>query len=161
MAQENYGLYGKMSLDETEDIPLRKGIIRFPSTPEEAPNLIASRCKVCGDISFPPKLLCGKCEGGDMEEYLLNNRATVYSYTVIYQGGLPGVDIPYALVIVKFSDDDELLIAGQMTGTDPEDVKIGMEVETVIDTVRLGLMGLLSGRIRSVLGYKFRPVKNS
>ena len=153
------GKYGKMKLEpEKGEIPLREGILKFPSSPEDEPHLIASKCKSCGDIAFPPKVFCGKCEGEETEEFLLSNRAKVYTYTIVHQMGIPGIEVPYALVIVKFPEDEELLIAGQITGCKPEEVKIGMEVETVIDKVRSGILGLLTGENRDVIGYKFRPV---
>ena len=79
MAKE--GAYGRLGLEEGE-ILLREGILRFPSSREEEPYLIASRCKSCGDISFPPKVFCGKCEDEEMEMIHLSNKAKIYSYTV-------------------------------------------------------------------------------
>lgn len=149
-----HGSFGKMKLEpEKGEIPLRKGILRFPSSPEEEPHLVASKCKSCGDIAFPPKTFCGKCEGEEVEEMLLGNKANVYSYTTVYQMGVPGVEVPHTIAIVKFPEDDELLVAGQMTDCAPEEVKVGMEVETVIDKVRSGKMPGTD-----VIGYKFRPV---
>jgi len=151
MAKE--GLYGRLGLGEGE-IPLRDGILRFPSSPKEKPHLIASKCKSCGDISFPPKIFCGKCEGQDVEMISLSNRGKIYSYTVVRQMAIPGIEVPYVLAIVKLPDDPELLIATQIADCEPEDVSIGMEVEMIIDKVRTGLT---SGK--DVIGYKFRPVK--
>lgn len=160
MDKEGFGMYGKMSIDEENEIPLRDDFIKFPDQPDTPPRLIASRCKACGDIAFPSKKLCGMCESNSLEDYYLSSHAKVHTYTVVYQSGLPGVSVPYVLVVVKFPDDDHLLVAGQLTGIEPENVKVGMEVETIIDVVRTGLLGLLVGRTRNVVGYKFRPVKN-
>ena len=147
----------RLKLEEGE-IPLREGILKFPSSPEEEPHIIASRCRSCGDIAFPPKVFCGKCECEELEEILLSNVGKVYTYTVVRQMGIPGIDVPYILVVVKFPEDDELLIAGQMTGCNLEEVRIGMDVETIIDKVRSGLPNMMTGESRDVIGYKFRPV---
>ena len=151
MAKE--GAYGRLGLEEGE-ILLREGILRFPPSREEVPHLIASRCKSCGDISFPPKIFCGKCEGEDIEMIPLSNKAKIYSYTIVRQMAMPGVEVPYVLAIVKVPEDPQLLIATQIAGCEPEDVKIGMDVEMLIDKVRTGLA---SGK--DVIGYKFRPIK--
>lgn len=157
---EDYGPYGKLRLNEEEgDILIREGVLKFPSSPDEPPRLIASRCTKCGDISFPPKWMCGKCDSEEVEEYLLSNRGHIYTFTIVNQLGIPGIEVPYVLAIVKVPDDDELMIAGQLTGCEPEEAKIGMEVETVIEKVRAGMLGMLMGRPRDVIGYKFRPVK--
>ena len=160
MNKSEIGKYGKMRINSQNEIPLRKGIIKFPDNNYEPPRLIASKCISCGDISFPSKILCGKCNSEILEEYLLSHTAEIHTYTIIYQGGLPGVQIPNILVVVKFPDDDELLVAGQMIDAKPEDIKIGLKVETVVDVVRAGLLGLLSGRPRNVVGYKFRLISN-
>lgn len=154
------GKYGKMGVDDRYEIPLRKGLIKFPENKNDPPRLIASECVSCGDISFPSKILCGKCNSIILREYLLSSTAEIHTYTVIYQGGLPGVQTPNILVVVKFPDDEELLVAGQMVDADPEDIKIGLKVETIVDVVRAGLLGLLSGKPKNVVGYKFRLVNN-
>ena len=86
-----HGRFGKMKLEpEKGEIPLRKGILRFPSSPEEEPHLVASKCKSCGDIAFPPKTFCGKCESEEVEEVVLSNKAKVYSYTNRLPNGCTG-----------------------------------------------------------------------
>lgn len=156
----NEGPYGKLSIDEeTGEIPLREGILKFPSKPGEPAQIIGSKCKKCGDISFPPKWMCGKCDSDEMEEHPLSPRGKVYTYTIVHQMGTPGIEVPYALVLVKVPDDKELLIAGQLQDAKMEDVKIGMEVEVIFGKVRSGMLGLLMGQQRDVIGYKFRPVK--
>jgi uncharacterized OB-fold protein len=156
----NRGPYGHLSILEDEgEIPLREGILKFPTKPGEPARIIASKCKKCGDISFPQKLYCGICDGEEMEEHVLSPRGKVYTYTVVHQMGTPGVEVPYALVLVKVPEDDKLLIAGQLTGVKMEDVKIGMDVEIIFGKCRMGMLGLLAGQPQDVIGYLFRPVR--
>lgn len=132
------------------EILLREGLIKFPEGPGDSPKLIGSKCSQCGDIAFPKKYLCGKCDSASLEEILLGPRAKLYTYTVVRQG-VPGLNSPYILAHVKFPEDDELMVMAQMRDCPFEEVKIGMDLELVIDQVRVSMEGL------KVIGYVFRP----
>ena len=54
MSEEEYGKYGRLKLKENE-LLIREGMLKFPSSPEERPLLIGGKCSSCGDVSFPPQ----------------------------------------------------------------------------------------------------------
>jgi len=141
----------KMQLEEGE-ILLREGLIKFPSSPNEKPQIIASRCKKCKDIAFPGKERCGKCDGTEMEEVLLSNKGKIYSYTIVRQA-IPGYQVPNILGVVKVPEDDTLMIITQIKDCSIEDVRCGMEVETIIAELYTNMKG------QKIIGYAFRPVK--
>jgi uncharacterized OB-fold protein len=59
----------------------------------------------------------------------------VYSYTVNHQRWLPGLEVPYAIVLVEFDAHPGVRVPGRLRGGEPADgaiaigIAIGMEVE--------------------------------
>ncbi|MBU2649724.1 MAG: OB-fold domain-containing protein [Bacteroidetes bacterium] len=134
------------------EVLLKEGIVRFPSSPEEKPQLIASLCTKCGDRAFPAKVLCGKCDGTNMDNVLLSNAGLVYSYTVVRQA-VPGYQVPGIVAVVKVREDNHLMILAQIKNCGIEDVRCGMEVETIIAELFTNMKG------EKVIGYAFQPVQ--
>jgi len=71
-------------------------------------NLIGKRCQVCGKIYFPPRTVCPTCRRksiGKMEDYKLNGKGVVESYTIIY---VPPQEFegkaPYAIALIKMDE---------------------------------------------------------
>jgi len=143
----------KMQLDEGE-ILLREGLIKFPSTPGEKPHIIARKCKKCSDIAFPGKERCGKCDSTEMEEVLLSNKGKIYSYTIVMQT-IPGYEVPNIVAVVKMPEDDTLMIMTQIKDCSIQEVRCGMEVETIIADLFTKTNG------QRVVGYAFRPSRGS
>ena len=135
-----------------EEMLLRDGLFSLPSGNNEKPRLIAGKCVQCGDISFPSKERCGKCSSSSIDNILLSNKGKIYTYTIVRQA-FPGYKLPNIVAIVKVPEDDTLMIISQIKECDVEEVKIGMEVEMVIDELYTALNGC------SVIGYAFKPIK--
>lgn len=143
---------GDVQLKEDEML-LREGIVRFPASPGEKPRLIAAACEKCGDIAFPKKIRCGKCDGTVMRDVLLSNRGKLYAHTIVRQA-VPGYTVPNILGVVKVPEDDELLIMAQIHGCDIGDVRNGMAVETIIAELYTDVL-----RDKKVIGYAFKPAE--
>jgi hypothetical protein len=91
--------------------------------------LLVERCSACGADSFPPRGMCRSCRGRSMDPVEITGRGVVYSFTVNHQRWLPGLEVPYAVVLVDFPDHPGVRVAGRLRGCPPEDTAIGMEVE--------------------------------
>ena len=92
--------------------------------------LLAERCTACGAESFPPRGICRRCRSRETEPAEITGRGEVYSFTVNYQKWLPDLEVPYAIVLVEFPAHPGVRVAGRLRGCGPEDVRIGMPVET-------------------------------
>lgn len=51
--------------------------------------LVGSKCTGCGAVLFPPKAVCPRCRGVDLEEYELSGRGNLYSFTVVEGSSAP------------------------------------------------------------------------
>ncbi|MGF7236684.1 MAG: Zn-ribbon domain-containing OB-fold protein, partial [Frankia sp.] len=79
--------------------------------------------------SFPPYGICPACRGRRMETVEITGRGRVYSLTVNHQRWMPGLEVPYALVLVEFPDHPGVRVFGRLRGCPPDEAAIGMAVE--------------------------------
>jgi len=113
--------------------------------------LEAKKCKKCGYVSFPPRLICPKCQNREFEDTKLADRGKVLTFTVIRVPPQQFVDqAPYAVGIVEL--DDGVKLTGQIVDCDFEDLKIGnrvkIEFRKIFDAGQAGIL---------CYGYKFVP----
>ena len=88
----------------------------------------AGRCKGCGKVWFPPRLVCAECRGREFETVKLADEGKVMTFTVIRvaPSGF-GDDVPYAVAIVELTDG--VRITCQVVDCDPEELEIGSKVK--------------------------------
>lgn len=48
------------------------------------PSLAGSRCKDCGAVYFPRRLMCFECRSTELQEHPLSRRGVVYSWTTVH-----------------------------------------------------------------------------
>ncbi|KUO41521.1 MAG: transcriptional regulator [Hadesarchaea archaeon DG-33] len=94
-------------------------------------NLVGARCGNCNKILFPPRSICPFCRRmGKLEPYRLKRKGKVFSYTVVHVAAEGFEDqVPYVLAIIELEDGPSL--TAQITDCNPDEVKIGDEVEMV------------------------------
>ncbi len=136
-------------------IPVKKELWTTPSAPTEKSQLIGSRCHNCGEIFFPKKGngICTNCQSRNLEEIKLSTRGKIYSYTVVMQR--PPVyykgSVPYAEGFVELQEG--VRIQTLLTDCDFDEIKIGMEVEMIIEKLYEDEEG------NEIITYKFKPAK--
>jgi scaffold protein (connect acetoacetyl-CoA thiolase and HMG-CoA synthase) len=114
-------------------------------------NLIGSKCQHCGKVFFPKRVLCPECRRkGKLEDIKLSGEGKIHTYSVIHT---PTEEFkliaPYVVAIVELEEGAK--ITTQIVDCNPDDVKIGEEVEMVFRKIKEeGEDGVIS------YGYKFR-----
>ena len=96
----------------------------------EQGKVMATRCRECGGMTFPPKLDCPKCLSSDVEWIEIKGTGKLATYTVVNYGptGFEN-DAPYSLAIVDF---DGLRVFGRLSRDLKEaDITVGMELKVV------------------------------
>jgi len=88
--------------------------------------LEAGKCKACGEVYYPPRLVCS-CGGREFESVTLSDTGEVVTYTVIRvaPGGFTE-EVPYALGIVEVEGGVRLM--AQLVDVPLEEIKTGMPV---------------------------------
>jgi uncharacterized OB-fold protein len=131
-------------------IPIREGLFKIPLQSGEKPYLIGTRCKRCSQTSFPFRAVCANCFSEEMEHIPLSTKGKLYSYTIIGYPP-PGLTAPYAIGYVDLPEG--VRVFSILTGWNPGTLKVGMDVELVLDTFRQDKEG------NELITYKFRPVQ--
>jgi len=113
--------------------------------------LEANKCKKCGLVFFPPRLICSQCQNREFEETKLAEKGKVLTFTIIRVPPRQFVDqAPYAVGIVEL--DDGVKLTGQIVDCDFEDLIIGkrvkIEFRKIFDEGEAGIL---------CYGYKFVP----
>jgi len=87
----------------------------------------AAKCKKCGKVSFPPRLVCPACHHREFELTHINDQGKVETFTVIRVAPSGFTDqVPYPVAIVNLGDGVKILC--QIADCEPEELKIGMPV---------------------------------
>ena len=140
-------------MTDSEKIPIIEGL--FTLDPEE-PRLIGSRCTSCGTYYFPKTISCSNpdCNDKMVEESLLSRRGKLWSFTVQHYPPPPPFKaqepfVPFGIGVVELPE--EIRVAGILTESDPEKLKIGMELELLLEKA-------YEEDGEEVVTWKFRPV---
>jgi uncharacterized OB-fold protein len=128
-----------------ERVPIRAG---YFTEEKDDVHLLATRCKSCGQIYFPPLQRCMECYQQDMEEVKLSRQGKLYTYTIVQMPVLH-YKPPFALAWVELPQG--VRVFTQLKNWENTELKIGMDVNLVIDT-------LWEEEAKEVYGYKFEPV---
>lgn len=113
--------------------------------------LEANKCRRCGRIFFPPRLICPECRKNDLEKTKLAEKGKIVSYTIIRVPPHQFVDqAPYAVGVVEL--DDGVKITAQIVDCGFEELKIGKRVKVEFRKIyEEGEAGIIC------YGYKFVP----
>ena len=93
--------------------------------------LLATRCKHCGRIYFPPQMDCPYCRKSDMEWIELSKEGTLLTYTIIYTKPASFAHYPdYTVGIARLPEG--VNITAWVRETDPRKLRVGMKVRVEI-----------------------------
>ena len=80
--------------------------------------LLGLRCRECGAITVPPRMVCGQCAGPDMDITELSGRGEIQTFTTVYVAPERRQDeAPYIIVLVQLDEGPWLM--GNLAGVDP------------------------------------------
>ncbi|MFQ6076790.1 MAG: Zn-ribbon domain-containing OB-fold protein [Candidatus Bathyarchaeia archaeon] len=114
--------------------------------------LVGSRCKDCGKMYYPPRMVCRRCGSRELEEVELAKRGKLVTFTVI-RSPPRGYEeyVPYVVGIIELEGGVRVL--SQVVDCPIEEAKTGMELEATFRKVTEdGESGII------MYGTKFRPV---
>jgi uncharacterized OB-fold protein len=101
--------------------------------------LVAPRCTNCGTFVLPPQPFCFECQGQGFEWVELPGTGTIYTFTVVRHPLSPQLSdvVPYVSGVIELDGTQgagaRLML--NITGCDPESVRIGDKVQIWFDRV--------------------------
>jgi uncharacterized OB-fold protein len=122
-------------LDQRDFVPVADGLIAGTAA---EPELVGSRCRRCGTVTFPRQASCPRCTSEDVDEHRLQRRGTLWTWTI---QSFPPKSPPYA---VPPADDfepygvgyvelpGEVRVEARLTRADPAQLRIGMPMELTL-----------------------------
>ena len=112
----------------------------------EKGNVMATRCKDCDAIFFPPRADCHKCLGNNMEWFEVKGKGKLVSYSKLEFAPVGfGDDLPYAIALLDYGD---YKVFGRIANDVPEDeIKIGMEMETAVNNLPNGQLNYVFKKV--------------
>lgn len=87
--------------------------------------LLGLKCKQCGAVTVPPKIVCGNCASADLDIVELSGKGKIQTFTTVFvpPEGRES-ECPYVIVLVEL--DEGPWIMGNLTGIDPN--KVTMDI---------------------------------
>ena len=135
-----------------KQIPVAEGLFYIPSSPDEKPHLIGSRCRECGEVFFPATDMCANCCVMNMEKIALSRRGKLDTFTdVNYAQQWSKEPVPYCVGAVDLPDG--VRINSVLVDCAVGELHRGKEVELVLAKLYEDENG------NDVITFKFRPVK--
>jgi uncharacterized OB-fold protein len=140
------------------EIPIAENIFDWPS---DDPHLIGTLDKATGRYAFPAIDHYQEADPERFEDVRLANRGKLWTFTVQrfppksppYDGPATNETFqPFAVGYVELPG--QLKVESRLTGCEPEEFKIGMEMELVIVKFREDVHG------NDVMSFAFRPVSH-
>jgi uncharacterized OB-fold protein len=113
--------------------------------------LEAAKCSGCGQISFPPRIVCPSCRGLAFENVRLSEDGTLITHTVVRIGSDKfSKETPFAVGIIELNDG--VRITAQLADVDPDDLRSGQKVRMVFRKVQEdGKAGILCYGYKAVV----------
>jgi len=84
------------------------------------------RCGECGVLRHPPGPMCPDCGTGRPGYVVAAGTGEIYSYVVHHHPLVPGRRVPFVVALVQLTEGVRMV--GELLGTDPGQVRIGMPV---------------------------------
>lgn len=87
--------------------------------------LLGLKCRSCGTVTCPPKMVCGDCAGTHLEVIELSGKGRIKTFTTTYVAPKGReVEAPYTIVIVAMEEGP--WITGNLVDIDP--ARVTMEI---------------------------------
>ena len=135
-------------------IPIHEGLFTWPA---DRPQLIGSRCRGCGEVTFPQQGSCPACTRHESESVLLSRRGQLWTWTVQRFpppsppfSGDPETFEPFGVGYVELPEG--LRVEARLTESDADKLAIGIEMELVIEPFGVDADG------NERLTFAFQPV---
>ena len=108
--------------------------------------LIGFKCKKCGAMTYPKRLICPSCKGKDFNEVSLSDEGKIVTFTKLW--AIPdGIEqLPLTLAIAEFND--KVRVTGQVLS---EEIKTGDRVRPTWGHIR-------KIRGKDIEGFRFERV---
>ncbi len=113
--------------------------------------LEAGKCKKCGYVAFPPRLVCPECGHREFDNIRLKPSGKILSYTIVHVASDAfATQTPFAVGIIE--TDDGARMTAQIVDCQPDEVKIGKRVRLMLRKIQTdGKAGIYQYGYKAIL----------
>ena len=103
--------------------------------------LVVPGCGACATLRMPPTPFCPVCRSQAVVWKTLSGFGSVYSYTVVERGILPGMEhhLPYVPAVIELDGGPGIRMVSNLVDMELGDLRIGMPVKVVWDAHAVGV----------------------
>lgn len=103
--------------------------------------LVLARCARCAKLSHPPDVICPHCRSTDpaYDFVTVGGSGSIRSWTVMRQSFLPGFEVPFVLVDVELSAQEDLRLIGRLLDGPDAPLHLGAPVHLAFEDVAPGV----------------------
>ena len=132
-------------------IPFKQGVMHLSTSSPDENYLIGGKCRSCGAVAFPKRVVCHKCRKDTIEEMPLGKRGKLASF-VVARAVPEGFKPPMMLGYIDMPEGLRLLsmITGCKASYDA--LELGQEMGLVFEPIRTDEDG------NQVMAFKFKPI---
>jgi uncharacterized OB-fold protein len=93
--------------------------------------LTTTECQDCGELHFPPRIVCPECQSDDLAYVDLPHEGELFAFSTVRAGAPMGMedDVPFVIGIV---DLGEITLSAHLDNAEYDDLSIGDPVELKI-----------------------------
>jgi len=108
--------------------------------------VMATKCKDCGLVFFPPRADCYQCLTSNMEWYEVSGSGKLVTYSKLEYAPVGFQDdVPYRIALLDYGD---YKVFGRIANDVPEEeIKIGMELKTAANHLPNGQLNFVFKQI--------------
>ncbi len=90
--------------------------------------LSTTRCRDCGNLQFPPRIVCPECQSDDLEYVDLPHEGELFAFSTVRAGAPLGMqsEVPFVIGIVDLGD---VQLSSRIDNAEYDDLEIGDPVE--------------------------------
>lgn len=96
-------------------------------------DIIGIQCSNCSTKSFPKRNFCPNCRNTNLNEWLVPQKGSIYSYTIVNFPIDKYEDAPYYVGLISVGSERKPLITAQIKFTDVSKLKIGQIVSLSVN----------------------------
>jgi uncharacterized OB-fold protein len=100
-----------------------------------AGRLLLGDCAACGKLSHPPQTVCPFCWTAGLGSRAASGRATLNSFTVVHQSGVPALRerLPYVVAYVEL--EEGVCLLSNLVTCAPGAARIGMALRVLFEPI--------------------------
>ncbi|MBI2954786.1 MAG: OB-fold domain-containing protein [Chloroflexi bacterium] len=95
--------------------------------------LTTTRCKKCGTLPWPPRVVCPQCMSDELEWAEMPREGTIYTFTAQEAGLPPGYALPTIFALIDLPNGVRLLSV--IEESELSEIKSGATVEFIVKHV--------------------------